>query len=258
MRLYFTLSPNTEPVPFDYQHRLTGVFHKWLKDNSLHDRISLYSLSWIDGSFARNGSLYFPNGAKWFVSFYEEEYVERLVNGALSSGWKTYIETLRKLYDELSKSSEKDKSKPFCESCGDRPATDVLDSVGCDFFPLAGSLGNDAQALPAASRAPRICGLCLIAVQWLPLGAMIFGGKLACFQFTEAKLSQFVVEKIYRENKSLLDVTKVSEKTASYGAGKGATPVALLLLETMRKLHSDRKKENLPRGTSLSIWAFST
>ncbi|MBA2620668.1 MAG: CRISPR-associated endoribonuclease Cas6 [Acidobacteria bacterium] len=83
MRLYFTLSPNTEPVSFDYQHRLTGVFHKWLKENSLHDRISLYSLSWLDGGFARNGSLHFPNGAKWFVSFYEEQYAERLVNGAL-------------------------------------------------------------------------------------------------------------------------------------------------------------------------------
>lgn len=84
MRLHFTLSPNTGLVPFDYQHRLTGVFHKWLKENSLHDKISLYSLSWLDGGFARNGSLHFPQGAKWFVSFYEEEYVEKLVNGALS------------------------------------------------------------------------------------------------------------------------------------------------------------------------------
>jgi CRISPR/Cas system endoribonuclease Cas6 (RAMP superfamily) len=83
MRLHFTLSPNTEPVPFDYQHRLTGIFHKWLKENSLHDRISLYSLSWLDGSFARNGSLHFPNGARWFVSFHEEEYAEKLVGGAL-------------------------------------------------------------------------------------------------------------------------------------------------------------------------------
>ncbi len=173
------------------------------------------------------------------------------------SGWKTYIETLRKLYDELSKSSEKNKSKPFCEACGDRRATEVLDSVGRDFFPLAGSLGNDAQALPAASRAPRVCGLCLIAIQWLPLGGMVFGGKLACFQFTETKLSQLTVEKVYRENKSLLDVTKVSEKTASHGAGKGATPAALLLLETLQKLHKDIKREKLSRGTSLNIWAFS-
>ena len=83
MRLHFTLSPNIEPVPFAYQHWLTGVFHKWLADNDLHDKISLYSLSWLDGSCRVRNKLEFPNGAKWFVSFYEDEYVEKLVHGAL-------------------------------------------------------------------------------------------------------------------------------------------------------------------------------
>ena len=83
MRLYFTLSPNTESVSFAYQHWLTGVFHKWLADNDLHDKISLYSLSWLDGSRRVRNRLEFPNGAKWFVSFYEDEYVEKLVHGAL-------------------------------------------------------------------------------------------------------------------------------------------------------------------------------
>lgn len=83
MRLHFTLSPNTEPVSFAYQHWLTGVFHKWLSDNNLHDKISLYSLSWLDGSRRVGNRLQFPHGAKWFVSFFEDEYVEKLVNGAL-------------------------------------------------------------------------------------------------------------------------------------------------------------------------------
>ena len=83
MRLHFTLSPNAEPVPFAYQHRLTGAFHKWLKQNELHDKISLYSLSWLDGSRRVANRLEFSNGAKWFVSFFEDEYAEKLVNGAL-------------------------------------------------------------------------------------------------------------------------------------------------------------------------------
>lgn len=83
MRLHFTLSPNTEPVPFAYQHRLTGVFHKWLKENDLHDKISLYSLSWLDGSKRIRNRLDFAGGAKWFVSFFEDKYVEQLVEGAL-------------------------------------------------------------------------------------------------------------------------------------------------------------------------------
>ena len=83
MRLHFILSPNTMPVPFDYQHRLTGVFHKWLADNDLHDKISLYSLSWLDGSRRVVNRLECPNGARWFVSLFEDKYAERLVNGAL-------------------------------------------------------------------------------------------------------------------------------------------------------------------------------
>ncbi len=84
MRLHFTLSSNTEPVSFTYQHWLTGVFHKWLSDNDLHNKISLYSLAWLDGSRRVANRLEFPNGAKWFVSFYEDEYVEKLVKGALA------------------------------------------------------------------------------------------------------------------------------------------------------------------------------
>ena len=83
MRLHLTLSPNTEPVSFAYQHRLTGVFHKWLSDNDLHDKISLYSLSWLNGSRRVANRLEFPHGAKWFVSFFEDEYAEKLVDGAL-------------------------------------------------------------------------------------------------------------------------------------------------------------------------------
>lgn len=41
MRLHLTLSPNTQVVPFNYQHQLTGAVHKWLGDNDLHDKISL-------------------------------------------------------------------------------------------------------------------------------------------------------------------------------------------------------------------------
>lgn len=83
MRLHLTLSPNTESVSFDYQHRLTGVFHKWLEQNDLHDKISLYSLSWLDGGRKVRDRLEFPRGAKWFVSFFEDQYAERLVHGAL-------------------------------------------------------------------------------------------------------------------------------------------------------------------------------
>jgi CRISPR-associated endoribonuclease Cas6 len=46
MRLYIRTTPNTESVPFDHQHRLTGVFHKCFgAENIEHTAIGLAELS---------------------------------------------------------------------------------------------------------------------------------------------------------------------------------------------------------------------
>lgn len=84
MRLHFALSPNRQPVPFDYQHFLTGAFHKWLGQNSQHDEISLYSLSWLEGGLMKHGGLNFPRGARFFISFHDAALAERIVTNALA------------------------------------------------------------------------------------------------------------------------------------------------------------------------------
>jgi CRISPR-associated protein Cst1 len=81
--------------------------------------------------------------------------------------------------------------RPFrCEACGDARSLDfsaLCDTaiprdkqqatfVGRDWFPLAGSLGSDAQALPSASRAAHLCARCLFAVHYLPLGLILLAG----------------------------------------------------------------------------------
>lgn len=83
MRIYFELSPNKEPVPFDYQHFLIGTFHKWLGKNEIHDGISLYSISWLSmGRQTKNG-LNFPSGAIWYISVYDIEVAKRILGSAL-------------------------------------------------------------------------------------------------------------------------------------------------------------------------------
>jgi hypothetical protein len=72
MRLHLYLSHNGRPIPFDYQHYLTGAFHKWLEANDLHDRLSLYSLSWLYEGRARKEAIEFPRGAHWFLSVHDE------------------------------------------------------------------------------------------------------------------------------------------------------------------------------------------
>ena len=75
MRINLHLSPNTEPVPFDYQRSLVGAFHGWLGENDLHDDLSLYSLSSLQqlrrARYTTNREktgLIFPYGAKMFIS----------------------------------------------------------------------------------------------------------------------------------------------------------------------------------------------
>ncbi len=105
MRLHFLLTPNTQIVPFDYQHFLIGIFHKWMGWNKIHDEISLYSLSWLASirrdssslprrqsgqSGLQNGKLIhngfdFPNGARWFISFWDEELGKQLIMSAMKN-----------------------------------------------------------------------------------------------------------------------------------------------------------------------------
>jgi CRISPR/Cas system endoribonuclease Cas6 (RAMP superfamily) len=85
MRLCLTLSANRQPVPFSYQHFLTGAFHRWLGPNAVHDAMSLYSLSWLrgEGSFMRRGCLHFPRGAQWRISAHDPALLQKIIEGSL-------------------------------------------------------------------------------------------------------------------------------------------------------------------------------
>ena len=111
-----------------------------------------------------------------------------------------------------------------CESCGNRHSMDInrlfteilvplgysggTRYIGRDWFPLAGSMGSDAQALPSASRAPNLCAKCLFAVHYLPLGVILVNGKLALFQSTSKffwyslvnNIARKIKERIYANN----------------------------------------------------------
>lgn len=84
MRLQLHLTPNTEPVPFNHLHQLTGALHKWLGPNDAHDQMSLYSFGWLRGAESRNGSLRFPKGAQWNISFYDDDKARQLLLGMLN------------------------------------------------------------------------------------------------------------------------------------------------------------------------------
>ncbi len=83
MRLHIKTTPSTEPVPFDYQQKMVGTIHKWIGKNSIHDRISLYSFSWLNGAKVKDGFLHFSYGATFFLSFYDEDVIKQIVKAIL-------------------------------------------------------------------------------------------------------------------------------------------------------------------------------
>lgn len=83
MRAYFRLTANTEPVPFDYQHSIIGAVHRLLGNNDIHDNISLYSFSWLDGGMREGDALNFPRGASWFISAHDTAFVNEFINMTL-------------------------------------------------------------------------------------------------------------------------------------------------------------------------------
>ena len=52
--------------------------------NEIHDDISLYSLSWLQGGKMVKDGFSFPNGAKWFISFWDEEIGKELIMNAMN------------------------------------------------------------------------------------------------------------------------------------------------------------------------------
>ena len=122
--------------------------------------------------------------------------------------------------------------------------------IGRDWVPLGGSLGNDAQALPGASRPLHVSALALFALQYLPLGSFLFRGKLTCYQSTATALPQGLVSEIVEKNQDPLRVEIL-------GKGAGSRIILESLLQHFEKFHEHRVEQSLPENTELLLWLFS-
>ena len=81
MRINLSLTPNRQPVPFDYQQHLVGAFHKWLGTNEQHDGLSLYSLSWLSQGCVNDQrtGLQFSQGTSWSISSHDSKLLLQLI-----------------------------------------------------------------------------------------------------------------------------------------------------------------------------------
>jgi CRISPR-associated endoribonuclease Cas6 len=84
MRIHLRTTPNKELVSFNYHHKLAGMLHKWLGKNDLHGNPALYSFSWLLNAKTTENGLNFPAGARLFISFYDDIYLEQVVKSILN------------------------------------------------------------------------------------------------------------------------------------------------------------------------------
>jgi CRISPR-associated protein Cst1 len=171
--------------------------------------------------------------------------------------------------NELLAKIGQDEVSARCESCGgaktlnfdwlcwsalaETTAKDQARFIGRDWFPLAGSMGSDAQALPAASRPVHLCAKCLFAVHYLPLGLILLGGRLAVFQSTSVEFWYELVREIVIERESRNQAGDYS----NIGAKEGSRGFVERLLKLFERLQKARRFPDIPRAAALEAWRFT-
>ncbi len=125
--------------------------------------------------------------------------------------------------------------------------------MGRDFFPLLGSIGNDAQILPSASRTLNVCPFCLFVVNFLPVGTMLLRGRLVCLESNSERLMVDMVKDIVKENIGIY----MGGRREIIGAKQGAKAFIEKLLKMFRGLIRDKKRYQLPEHSCLYVWQFS-
>jgi len=125
--------------------------------------------------------------------------------------------------------------------------------LGRDWIPLGGSLGNDAQALPVASRPLHVSALAVFALQYLPLGVFLFKGRLAYYQSTANELAQALTTEVVAENQKRLGLGI----TEIFGKGSGTGVLLELLMKHFEAVQDVIQERALPPNTSLLVWLFS-
>jgi len=82
MRLYLQITKSAQTVPFNYQHYLTGVLHKWIgPENEIHDKTSLYSFSWLQQVSTNANGIRTTDRSSFFISAYDDRLLKTILYG---------------------------------------------------------------------------------------------------------------------------------------------------------------------------------
>ncbi len=180
-----------------------------------------------------------------------------------------YSSILKNLLEQAEKSNESEDSD-VCEVCGEFPKASLelaysqiqsasnskkqrKHEFGRDFFPLIGSLRNDAQALPAGSRMFNLCGKCAFAVNYIPLGTMLLNGRLIVFENAHDRFVHQIIARIVHENRQKVSL---SNKVETMGQKQPSGFFVDFLVDTFYEMKKKQKRKNT-EIRELNIWQFS-
>lgn len=175
-------------------------------------------------------------------------------------GLNEYVTIIKGLIEDIKNGTY--STGAFCEATGKFKATSVLEmsgkNIAKEWFPLAGTM-SDVQTLPSASRSLRLSALSLLAVQLLPMGTAMLGGKLICFQTNDVAINnvplfQSMVEEVYRET---MQKAALTDKVETWGKDGGYNSITFLLLGRINDLIQRKSLEELPEYICLNLWRFS-
>lgn len=100
MRIKIDFTANNVVVPFDYIKNLNGYLHKILgENNKFHDKTSIYSTSFLHGGEMQlnKKGFNFPNGASWYVSSPDNEFITIFINSIYKNPNFAYGMELKKV-----------------------------------------------------------------------------------------------------------------------------------------------------------------
>lgn len=185
-----------------------------------------------------------------------------LLNG--KNGGKIYQRLLIKLLDNFENQGElqceisglrfnRPFSKYYKDTLAELGITSNVDiTINRSWFPLIGSLGSDAQALPQAKFDARIHPICIAIIQFLPFSSMIYDGGVLLFDCSNFEFARKFIENNVERVLEQIRVTKGSEHVDNV---KDLTKGKSLLRAF--EIYSEKSTMYTDKQTDINLWSFT-
>jgi len=118
------------------------------------------------------------------------------------------------------------------------------------WFPLIGTLGSDAQALPQAKFTLQIHPICIIILQFLPLSSLIYNRNILLIDSSNFEFAREFIRENQRELSKRIQITKSTdpiENIKDFSKGN-------YILKALKILQNKEEEESY---SDLNLWSFS-